>query len=97
MKKSNLSLKEKLKRINQKYPLIPHTNSGRLFSMVRRMKAEKGMNIPVNFRSGFAISTKTGKSGNKMNEKEWEKFYGSLSGELKKSYPELYRQIFSKP
>ena len=96
MKKNNLSLKEKIKRIKQKYPLVPHTNAGRLFSTVRRMKAEKEMDIPINFRSGFAISTKTGKRDSEMNEKEWENFYSSLSEELKKSYPDLYHRLFSK-
>lgn len=96
MKKGNLSLKEKLKNINKKYPLVPHTNAGRLFSTVPRMKAEKEMDIPINFLSGFAISTKTGKRDSEMNEKEWEHFYSSLSKKLKKSYPNLYQRIFSR-
>jgi len=97
MNKNNLSLNEKIKKLNREYPLVPHTNAGRLSSMVRRMKAEKEMDIPINLRSGFAISTKTGKSANKMNEKRWDEFYDSLSGELKTSYPELYQRIFSIP
>ena len=52
------SLKNKLEKINKECPLIPHTNAGHTFSMVRRMKAEKDMEIPLKFRSGFAVSTK---------------------------------------
>ena len=58
----NEELKEQLKKIEQEYPLVPHTHAGRLFSMVRRMNKEKELNIPIDCRSGFAISVKTGKS-----------------------------------
>lgn len=75
--------------------MVQHTNAGRLFSTVRRMKVEKEINTPINFRSGFAISTKIGKSANKMNEKEWDEFYSTLCKELKRSYPKLYQKIFS--
>ncbi len=63
--------------------------------MVRRMKAEKTMGIPINLRSGYAISTKTGKAANTMTEDEWEQFYSALSEQLKRDYPELYGLIFS--
>jgi len=90
-----MNLQEKLIKLNKEYPLIPHTNAGRLFSTVRRMKAEKEMGIPISFRSGFAISVKTGKSANEMTEQEWENFYKDLSEQLKKDYPELYQEIFT--
>lgn len=89
------SLKNKLEKINKECPLIPHTNAGHTFSMVRRMKAEKDMEIPLKFRSGFAISTKTGKHTNEMDTNEWEDFYNQLSSNLKEQYPELYKQIFN--
>ncbi len=91
---NKLSLQEKLEKLDREYLLIPHTNAGRLFSTVRRMKAEKEMDIPINLRSGFAISTRTGQHANEMNEKEWEKFYNDLSEQLKRDYPELYQRIF---
>ena len=36
------------------------------------MKAEKKMGIPIFLRTGFAISTETGKAANTMTEDEWD-------------------------
>ncbi len=88
------TVEEKLEKIIREYPFVPHTNAGRLFSTVRRMKAEKEMGIPINYRSGFAISVKTGKGANEMAKQEWENFYKDLSEQLKKDYPELYQYLF---
>ena len=82
-------------KLDEKYPLIPHTNAGRLFSLVRRMKAEKELKIPISLRTGFGISVETGKAANKMTEQEWEKFYQNLCEQLKKDYLELYDRLFS--
>lgn len=92
--RQSLTLEEKLIKLRDEYPLIPHTNAGRLSSMVRRMKAEQEMEIPINLRSGFAISTANGKHTNEMNEEEWEDFFIALSGELKRDYPEIYERTF---
>jgi hypothetical protein len=89
------TLKAKLEILNREYPLVPHTNTGRLFSTVRRMKAEKEMEIPLNLRSGFAVSVALGKHANEMNELEWDKFYSDLSEELKNTDPNLYKKIFT--
>jgi hypothetical protein len=51
------------------------------------------MGIPINLRSGFAISTKNGKAANRMNEDEWEEFYNDLSERLKRDYPDLYERL----
>ena len=59
------------------------------------MKAEKTMGVPIFLRTGFAISTKTGKAANTMTEDEWEEFYNALSERLKRDYPDLYERIFS--
>jgi hypothetical protein len=83
-----------LERLAREYPLAPYTDASRVFSMVRRMKAEKKIRIPTNLRSGFAISTKTGKAANAMTEGEWEEFYDALSGYLKLEYPDLYKHLF---
>src|SRR5271169_4351095 len=69
--------------------------TGRTFSMVRRMKAEKTMGIPISLRSGFAISTKSGKAANAMSEDEWAEFYNALSKDLRRDYPDLYERLFS--
>jgi hypothetical protein len=90
-----MTLKDQLEKLAKEYPLILHTDVGRTFSMVRRMKAEKEMGIPTFLRSGFAISTKTGKAANTMTEGEWEEFYIALSEQLKRDYPDFYERIFS--
>lgn len=88
------SIKELLKKLNKEYPLTLHTGAGRLFTTIRRMKAEKKFCLPIDLRTGFAISVKTGKVTNKMDEQEWESFFKDLSKQLKRDYPELYQRLF---
>ncbi len=83
----------RLEKLAKDYPLAPYTDASRTFSMVRRMKAEKAMDIPISLRSGAAISTKTGKSANAMTEDEWDDFYAALSRYLKLEYPDLYKRL----
>jgi hypothetical protein len=83
-----------LEKLAKESPLILHTDAGRTFSMVRRMKAEKKMGIPISLRSGFAISTENGKAANAMTEDEWEEFYDALSKHLRRNYPGLYARLF---
>jgi hypothetical protein len=90
-----MTLKDQLEKLAKEYPLVLHTDAGRSFSTVRRMKAEKKMGIPINLRSGFAISVKTGKAANAMTEDEWEEFYYALSERLNRDYPDLYKSLFS--
>jgi hypothetical protein len=94
MDKDTPSLEERLAKIDKEFPLVPHTGAGRLSSSVRRMKAEKEMHIPINLRSGFAISAKTGKAADKMTEQEWEAFYKDMCEQLRRDYPELYLNVF---
>jgi len=93
--KENDNLEETWKMIQEKYPLIMFTGSSRLYSMVRRMQAEKKYGIPVELRSGFAFSVKTGKHANEMAEQEWEKLYTALRNELKRKYPGLYSNLYN--
>ena len=65
--KENDNLEETWKMIQEKYPLVHFTGSSRLYTMVRRMQAEKKYGIPVELRSGFAVSVKTGKNANPAN------------------------------
>jgi hypothetical protein len=81
--------------IENEYPLIEHTAAGRLFSMVRRMQIEKAIDLPINLRSGFAISTKNGKSADAMTEAEWNEFYFDLSEQLNQEHSHLYERLFS--
>jgi hypothetical protein len=94
MNKDTLSLEERLGKLDKEFPLVPHTGAGRLSSAVRRMKVEKEMDIPINLRSGFAISVKTGKAADKMTEQEWEAFFRDLCQQLRRDYPELYANVF---
>jgi hypothetical protein len=80
--------------LDKKDPVTPHTHAGRMYTTVRRMKAEKELEVPIKFRSGSAISVKTGKPANKMTKKEWEEFYRILSEWLKEEYPERYSILF---
>ena len=84
----------RLEKLAKENPLVSYTDAGRTFSMVRRMKAEKKMGIPISLRSGFAISTKNGKAANAMSEDEWEEFYNALSKHLRRDYPDLYERLF---
>jgi hypothetical protein len=89
------TLEDQLEGLNKEYPLVLHTEVGRSFSAVRRMKAEKEIGIPINLRTGFAVSVKTGKAANEMTDDEWEEFYNSLSEQLKADHPDLYKRLFS--
>jgi hypothetical protein len=90
------TLEDQLGGLNKECPLVLHTDAGRSFSALRRMKAEKEIGIPINLRTGFAISVKTGKAANEMTEDEWEEFYYALSEQLNRDYPHLYKTLFSK-
>ena len=86
---------ELLKKLNKEFPLTRHTGVGMLYTTVRRMMAEKELNIPIAWRIGSAISVETGKRGNEMNEQEWNKFYKDLCENLKRDYPSMYDRLFS--
>jgi hypothetical protein len=92
-----MNVDEQIAELEKEYPLVMHTNAGRLYSTVRRMKAEKERGIPIERRTGFAVSVKTGRAASKMTEQEWETFYASLCGELRRDYPESHSLIFSTP
>jgi hypothetical protein len=77
-----------------RYPLTIHTGAGRLYTTVRRMKAEKEWGLPIHLRIGGAISVASGKAANQMSEAEWEAFYQAMCGQLRRDYPELYKQLF---
>jgi hypothetical protein len=52
--------------LDKAYPLVLHTDASRTFSTVRRMKAEEAMGLPINLRSGSAISVETGKAERRL-------------------------------
>jgi hypothetical protein len=93
-KKAKLSVKTRLAMLDKKFPLVPHTRMGQLSSAVRRMKAEKELEIPVNRRSSIAMSVRIEKAANEMTDSEWKTFYGELCEELRRDYPDQYAHIF---
>ena len=90
------TFEEKVEKILSEYVLIPHTRSSRLYSTVRRMKAEKELSVPLDCRAGYVISTKTSHRANEMDMEEWEAFYAVLSNELKTDYPDIYQKLFDQ-
>ena len=91
---SETEIKKVLKKLEEEFP-INLNGAGALYTTVRRMKAEKELGLPLIWRKGSAISVKTGKRGNEMNELEWNKFYYDLCENLKRDYPPLYDNLFS--
>ncbi len=85
---------ELIRLLDEKFPLVPHTGAGRLYSTVRRMMKEKEWGIPLPRRTAFAISVKKGKPANQLDDAEWEEFYHSLCYQLKRDYPDLHKQLF---
>ena len=83
-----------LQSLEEKYPLVPHTGAGLLYSTVRRMKAERELDVPICRRTGFAISVKHGKPANELDEPSWEEFYQALCNQLRERYPDLHKQVF---
>jgi hypothetical protein len=88
------SVNKLLAKLNKKYPLVGNTEAGRLFSVVRRMKAEKEFGVPIGVRSCFAVSVKMGKVANKMTKQQWDEFYKDLCERLKRDYPGFYEKLF---
>ncbi len=89
-------LRETLEMIQREYPIVMHIELSRVYTMVRRMQAEKKYNIPIPLRCGVAISVENGKHANEMAEEEWEKFYLTLQKELKRREESLYYKLFPK-
>jgi hypothetical protein len=89
-----MTIDDEIAKIDKEYPLTPHTNARRVYSTARRMKAEKERNIPIERRTGFAVSVKSGKAANNMTRREWESFYKTLSKRLKTDYPDSYLDLF---
>ena len=48
------TLEDQLEKLSKEYPLVLHTEAGRIFSMVRRMKAEKKMGRQVMFATSVS-------------------------------------------
>ena len=93
-KKESISLQEKLTIVNKECPFVGFNGASCLITTLRRMKMQEELDIPVENRTGHAISVENGKCTNEMTLDEWQKFYGDLKGELKKWYPEVHEKMF---
>lgn len=62
--------------------------------MLKRMNAEKKAGIPVERRSGFAVSVEKGKPANELDETDWEDFFQRICERLKTKYPTVYQHVF---
>ena len=85
---------EILHDLQETFPLVPHTNAGRLYSTVRRMSAEREAKLPIELRTGFVISVEYGKPANELDQQSWDSFYSKRCSELKVKYPDLHDSIF---
>jgi hypothetical protein len=88
-------LDAKIGYLEQHLPLTVHTGVGRLVTTVRRMKAEKELGIPINRRTGFAVSVKHSKPANELEQDAWEEFFSDLCADLRRYYPDLYADVFN--
>jgi hypothetical protein len=89
-----MTIDDEIAKLDKEFPLRAFTGRSMLYSMVRRMKAEKERNIPIERRTDFAVSVKSGKAAHKMTRREWESFYKTLSERLKTDYPDSYLDLF---
>lgn len=87
-------LAAKLRYVEEKFPVVTYIPRAALFTSVQRMKAERELGIPVEYRSGVAISVKFGKAANELAEQQWEEFFQTLSNSLRQKYPEMYERLF---
>lgn len=55
---------------------------------------KEGKAVEALYRLGFPISTENGKHANEMTEVEWAKFFGQMSGQLKRDYPKMWEELF---
>jgi hypothetical protein len=83
------TIDEKVAKIAKDHPLVKQTGAGRLFSLVKRMKAEQEMNIPVHRRTTAMLATSGAKKATVITAHEWEQLYSKMTHQLKREYPEL--------
>lgn len=90
------TIDEKVARIAKDHPLVKQAGAGRLFSLVKRMKAEVEANIPVHRRTGAVLAAAPGKKAATMNAHEWEQMFSKTTHQLKREYPELAARALSE-
>lgn len=69
--------------------ISPHTRIGGMLTTIRRMDAEKKLDIPTEWRSGVTISVESGKRTSEMAEQEREAFRQELIDAIRENYPSI--------
>lgn len=91
---AKMTTEEKVDYVEKTFPLNPKTDFDRLFTRVRRMKAEKEFEIPMNQRIGFTFSVRTGENLSGISEEAWNMLFAMLSDQLKRQHPDTWRRLF---
>ncbi len=94
-RRQDLSLR--LAFLHENCQITPHTRPGRLFTTVKRMKAEEELAIPIVDRYGGVSSAALGLPAHRMSPFEWGVFYMMLADQLHSDYPELYTSLENEP
>ena len=87
-------LENKIRWIDEHCPMILHTGASQLFTAVRRMQAEKQLDIPMHCRTGGAISVEDGKRADELDASAWEALFARLCADLQRRYPDLHGRLF---
>lgn len=73
--------------MNKNWGISPFTRTGGMVTTIRRMDAEKKLDIPSECRSGVTISVRNGKRTSEMTDQEREIFRQQLIDAVRKSSP----------
>jgi len=89
-----MTMDEKIRYIELTYPVRVRTELAGLVTAVRRMKAERDFEVPVNRRTVVEFSGERVKQEKATSKEEWDGFFANLSAELLLNYPEHWERLF---
>lgn len=78
-----------IKYMNENWYISPYTRIGGMVTTIRRMDAEKKLNLPFEWRSGVTISVESGKRINEITEQERDIFRQQLIDDIRENYPSM--------
>lgn len=76
-----------IKYMNENWYISPYTRIGGMVTTIRRMDAEKKLDIPSECRSGVTISVRNGKRTSEMTDQKREIFRQQLIDAVRNSSP----------
>lgn len=76
-----------IKYMNENWYISPYTRIGGMVTTIRRMDAEKKLNLPFQWRSGVTISVRNGKRTSEMTDQKREIFRQQLIDAVRNSSP----------